>query len=190
VKIVVAPDSFKESLSAAGVAQAIAAGVRQAAPKARLCCIPMSDGGEGTVDAVLAATPGGQRRRSLVRGALGEKRAACWGWLPDATAVIEMAAAAGLEHSAPEQREPLRASSYGVGELLRAALDAGAKRLILGLGGSACNDAGAGMLRALRPSSLRKASPQETGDGAGPARQHRRQRPGSSAARHGYRYCL
>jgi len=149
VKIVIAPDSFKESLSAAEVADAIAEGVRRAAPHAQICRIPMADGGEGTVAAVLAATTQGQWRWSTVRGALGEARKAGWGWLPDGTAVLEVAAAAGLEHTPPEQRDPLRASSYGVGELIRAALDAGAKRLILGLGGSSCNDGGTGMLRAL-----------------------------------------
>jgi len=148
MKIVIAPDSFKESLSAADAASAIAEGVRRAAPHAQICCIPMADGGEGTVAAVLAAAQG-EWRRTIVHGALGETRQAGWGWLPDGTAILEMAAAAGLEHTSPEQRDPLRASSYGVGELIRAALDAGAKRLILGLGGSSCNDGGAGMLRAL-----------------------------------------
>jgi len=148
VKIVIAPDSFKESLSAPEAAQAIARGVQQAAPGAQVVCVPMADGGEGTVQAVLAAT-GGQWREADVRGALGEPRRAGWGWLDDGTAVIEMATAAGLEHMRPEQRDPMRASSYGVGQLVRAALDAGARRIILGLGGSATNDGGAGMLAAL-----------------------------------------
>ncbi|WP_439811330.1 glycerate kinase [Bordetella bronchiseptica] len=149
MKIVIAPDSFKESLSAPAAAAAIARGVRQACPGAHTLCIPMADGGEGTVQAVLAAT-GGQWRETTVRGALGELVQARWGWLPDdATAVIEMAAAAGLELAAPAQRDPLRACSHGVGELIRAALDAGARRLIVGLGGSATNDGGAGMLAAL-----------------------------------------
>ena len=148
MKIVIAPDSFKESLSAPEAAQAIARGVQQAAPGAQVVCVPMADGGEGTVQAVLAAT-GGQWREADVRGALGEPRRAGWGWLDDGTAVIEMATAAGLEHMRPEQRDPMRASSYGVGQLVRAALDAGARRIILGLGGSATNDGGAGMLAAL-----------------------------------------
>ncbi|WP_057689199.1 glycerate kinase, partial [Bordetella pertussis] len=149
MKIVIAPDSFKESLSAPDAAAAIARGVRQACPGAHTLCIPMADGGEGTVQAVLAAT-GGQWRETTVRGALGEPVRARWGWLPDdATAVIEMAAAAGLELAPPAQRDPLRACSHGVGELIRAALDAGARRLIVGLGGSATNDGGAGMLTAL-----------------------------------------
>ncbi len=148
VKIVIAPDSFKESLSAPDVAQAIAQGVLRAAPQAQVVCVPMADGGEGTVQAVLAAT-GGQWRETEVRGALGEPRRAGWGWLGAGSAVIEMAAAAGLELIAPGERQPLRASSYGVGQLVRAALDAGATRIILGLGGSCTNDGGAGMLWAL-----------------------------------------
>lgn len=148
VKIVIAPDSFKESLSAPDAAAAIARGVKQAYPGARTVCIPMADGGEGTVEAVLAAT-GGQWRTSQVRGALGEPVQASWGWLDDGTAVIEMAAAAGLEQTPPAQRDPLRASSRGVGELLCAALDAGARRVILGLGGSSTTDGGAGLLAAL-----------------------------------------
>lgn len=148
VKIVIAPDSFKESLSAPAVAQAIAQGVLRAAPHAQVVCVPMADGGEGTVQAVLAAT-GGQWRETEVRGALDEPRRAGWGWLGSGSAVIEMATAAGLELIAPDDRQPLRASSYGVGQLVRAALDAGATRIILGLGGSSTNDGGAGMIAAL-----------------------------------------
>lgn len=156
VKIVIAPDSFKESLGAAAVAQAIAQGVREVLPHADIVCLPMADGGEGTVDAVLAATAG-ERRCSMVQDALGGPVQASWGWLPPATAVIEMAAAAGLELIAPQRRDVLRASSHGVGELILAALDAGARRIILGLGGSATNDGGAGMLTALG-ARLRDAS--------------------------------
>ncbi|MVW70163.1 glycerate kinase [Bordetella sp. 15P40C-2] len=148
MKIVIAPDSFKESLSAPDAAAAIARGVKQAYPDAETICIPMADGGEGTVAAVLAAT-GGQWRTTRVRGALGEPIEAPWGWLDDATAVIEMAAAAGLEQTPPDKRDPMRASSGGVGELILAALDAGAQRIILGLGGSSTNDGGAGLLAAL-----------------------------------------
>jgi glycerate kinase len=148
VKIVIAPDSFKESLSAPDAAAAIARGVRAACPHADIIAIPMADGGEGTVAAVLAAT-GGQWRSTRVTDALGLPVDAHWGWLSDETAVIEMAAAAGLEQVPPERRDPLRATSRGVGELILAALDAGARRIILGLGGSATNDAGAGMLSAL-----------------------------------------
>lgn len=148
MKIVIAPDSFKESLSAAGVAQAIADGIHAVAPDAQTVCVPMADGGEGTLDAVLAVT-GGERREMRVADALGRPRQAFWGWLPDQTGVIEMASAAGLEHVTPNERDPLRADTFGVGELLLAALDAGAKRIVLTAGGSATNDGGAGMLRAL-----------------------------------------
>ncbi|CAM4185505.1 glycerate kinase [Bordetella muralis] len=156
MKIVIAPDSFKESLSAPDAAAAIARGIKQAYPDAHTVCVPMADGGEGTVEAVLAAT-GGQWRATAVTGALGESLDAPWGWLDDATAVIEMAAAAGLEQTPPAQRDPLRASSGGVGEIIRAALDAGARRIILGLGGSSTNDGGAGLLAALGVRFLDKA---------------------------------
>ncbi len=148
LRVVVAPDSFKESLSAAGVAEAIAAGVLQAAPHADVVRIPMADGGEGSLDAVLAAT-GGERRTATVRDANGQACAATWGWLGDQTAFIEMAEAAGLERIAPEARNALRASTFGVGELVRHALDAGARRIVLGLGGSATTDGGAGLFQAL-----------------------------------------
>jgi glycerate kinase len=148
VKIVIAPDSFKESVSAPDAAAAIARGVKAAFPGAHTVCIPMADGGEGTVEAVLAAT-GGKARQLAVNDALGYKVDATWGLLEDGTAVIEMAAAAGLELIPPARRDPMRASSHGVGELMLAAVNAGATRIILGLGGSATNDAGAGMLTAL-----------------------------------------
>jgi glycerate kinase len=148
VKVVIAPDSFKESLSAPDAAAAIARGVKAANPDAEIVCIPMADGGEGTVAAVLQAT-GGQWRSTRVQDALGAAVDAHWGWIEGDTAVIEMAAAAGLEQVPAGRRDALRASSHGVGELMRAALDAGARRIILGLGGSATNDAGAGMLAAL-----------------------------------------
>ena len=148
MKIVIAPDSFKESLSAAAVAQAIASGIKVAAPDAQTVCVPMADGGEGTLDAVLAVT-GGERRELTVADALRRPRRAFWGWLPDQTGIIEMASAAGLEHVAPNDRNPLTADTYGVGELIASALNAGAKRIVLTAGGSATNDGGSGMLSAL-----------------------------------------
>lgn len=148
MKIVIAPDSFKESLSAPDVAVAIARGWQQVYPEAQTLLRPMADGGEGTVDAVLAAT-GGERRECLVRAPLGEPVQAHWGWLGDGTAVLEMAAASGLHLVPREQRDARLTSSFGTGELIRAALDAGATRIILGLGGSATNDGGAGLLQAL-----------------------------------------
>lgn len=149
MKIVIAPDSFKESLPAAEVATAIAAGLHEVWPQAELLCRPMADGGEGTVAAIIAAT-GGELRENLVQGPLGENVMAHWGWIAERRcAVIEMAAASGLHLIAPEQRDVLRACTYGTGELILAALEAGATQIILGFGGSATNDGGSGMLRAL-----------------------------------------
>ncbi|PJI50897.1 MAG: glycerate kinase [Pseudomonas sp.] len=153
MKVVIAPDSFKESLSAPEVAEAISRGWLRARPGDETLLRPMADGGEGTVDAVLAARPG-ERRELAVCGPLEQPVIAHWGWLEDATAVIEMAAASGL-HWVPEgQRDATRTTSRGTGELIRAALDAGAKKVIIGLGGSATNDAGLGLLQALGASFL------------------------------------
>jgi len=149
MKIVIAPDSFKDSLSAEKVADAIAAGLAEVLPHAHLVKCPMADGGEGTVEAIVAAG-NGQLRRNQVQGPLGEPVEAHWGWLPDShTAIIEMAEASGLQLVAPAQRDACISSTYGTGELIRAALDAGARRIILAIGGSATNDAGAGALQAL-----------------------------------------
>ena len=148
MKIVIAPDSFKESLSAPEVAAAIARGWQRVFPAAECLLRPMADGGEGTVDALLAAV-GGERRECWVRGPMGEPVRAHWGWLGEGTAVIEMAAASGLHWVPREQRDARVASSFGTGELIAEALQAGATRIILGLGGSATNDAGAGLLQAL-----------------------------------------
>ncbi|MNQ48088.1 Glycerate 2-kinase [compost metagenome] len=149
MKVVIAPDSFKECLPAAEVAAAIAAGLREVWPQAELVCRPMADGGEGTVAALVAAT-GGEYRESVVRGPLGEAVAAHWGWIgASRSAVIEMAAASGLHLVPTSDRDALRACTYGTGELILAALQAGAERIVLGFGGSATNDAGSGMLRAL-----------------------------------------
>lgn len=148
-RIVIAPDSFKESLSARHAASAIAAGIRQVLPDAELLCLPMADGGEGTVDALLSVLEG-ERREHTVQGPDGQPVQAHWGWLPASrTALIEVAAAIGLAHVPPARRDPLTASSYGVGQQIMAALDAGAEQIMLGLGGSATNDGGAGMLAAL-----------------------------------------
>lgn len=148
MKLVIAPDSFKESLSAEEVASAIARGWQSVYPDADIHLCPMADGGEGTVDAVLAAS-GGERRELTVRGPLGQPVQAHWGWLEDGQAVIEMAAASGLHWVQPAQRDARVTTSYGTGELILAALDAGARRIILGIGGSATNDGGAGVLQAL-----------------------------------------
>ncbi|WP_053157445.1 glycerate kinase [Pseudomonas sp. Pf153] len=149
MKIIIAPDSFKDSLSAQGVADAIALGLAQVWPDAQLVKCPMADGGEGTVESVLAAC-NGEWRRSPVRGPMGAAVEARWGWLADSrTAIIEMAEASGLQLVPPGQRDACSSSTYGTGELIRAALDEGAVRVILAIGGSATNDGGAGAMQAL-----------------------------------------
>jgi len=149
MKVLIAPDSFKETLSAAAVARALAAGVADAAPGAEIDLCPMADGGEGTVEALVAAT-GGTAREADAFGPLGQPRRARFGLLGDGrTAVVEMAAAAGLDLLPPEQRDPMRTTTFGVGRLMRAALDAGAEALIVGVGGSATVDGGAGCAQAL-----------------------------------------
>lgn len=149
MKIVIAPDSFKDSLSAQGVAQAVASGLREVWPDAQLMECPMADGGEGTIEAVLAAC-GGQWMTTDVSGPLGQPVQAQWGWLADTrTAIIEMAMASGLQLLTLAQRDATVTTTYGTGQLITAALDAGAQRVILAIGGSATNDAGSGMLSAL-----------------------------------------
>lgn len=149
MKIVIAPDSFKESLSSPEVAREIANGFRQVFPQAELIELPIADGGEGTVEALLAAT-GGQPRSATVTGPLQQPVEAHYGVCGDGqTAVMEMAAASGL-HLVPEHRKnPLETTSLGTGELIKHALDAGYRKFIIGIGGSATNDAGVGMLQAL-----------------------------------------
>ena len=149
MKVIVAPDKFKGSLSAPGAARAIGRGVSRAMPGARLDLVPMADGGEGIVEALVEAT-GGSYREVTVSGPLGEPVVARYGRLGDGrTAVIEMAAASGLVLVPHHLRDPMRASTFGTGELIRAAVLDGADRLIVGIGGSATNDGGAGMAQAL-----------------------------------------
>ncbi|UCR84435.1 glycerate kinase [Pseudomonas chlororaphis] len=149
MKIIIAPDSFKDSLSASGVASAIADGLARVWPHAQLIQCPMADGGEGTVESILDACEG-QLRTTRVQGPLGASVDARWGWLPQShTAIIEMAEASGLQLVPPGQRDACTSSTIGTGELIRAALDAGAQRVILAIGGSATNDAGSGALQAL-----------------------------------------
>ncbi|HSC81869.1 MAG TPA: glycerate kinase [Chitinolyticbacter sp.] len=148
-KIVIAPDSFKETLSALDVAHTIAEAMRPLLPGVELVEVPVADGGEGTLDALVDAT-GGTRHQFLVLGPLGEQVNAVWGMLGDGkTAVIEMAAASGIALVPAAQRNPLVTSTEGTGQLIRAALDSGARHFILAIGGSATNDGGTGMLRAL-----------------------------------------
>ncbi|AMX84978.1 glycerate kinase [Geobacillus subterraneus] len=149
MKVVIAPDSFKESLSALEVAEAVERGFRTVFPEAEYVKVPMADGGEGTVQSLVDAT-GGRIVEIEVTGPLGEPVVAFFGLLGDGkTAVIEMAAASGLHLVPRARRNPLVTTTRGTGELIRAALDAGATHLIIGLGGSATNDGGAGMVQAL-----------------------------------------
>lgn len=149
MRVVIAPDSFKGSLSASLVARAIATGVRKACSGCVIEEIPIADGGEGTLEAMVAARQG-EYRTYTVRGPLGVPTAAQLGLLDDGKiGVIEMAQASGLLLVAPEQRNPLLTSTYGTGELMRAALDLGCRELIITIGGSATNDGGLGMLAAL-----------------------------------------
>lgn len=151
LNILVAPNGFKECISARTAAQAIAAGVRCALADARITSLPMVDGGEGTTEALVEVT-GGSRRICGVTDPLGRPVAATVGILGGAgarTAVIEIAAAAGLRLVQPEERDILRATSFGVGALLRGALDLGVERIIVGCGDSGVNDGGAGLARAL-----------------------------------------
>jgi len=149
MKIVLAPDSFKESMSATEAVAAMRAGVLEVIPDAECVGVPMADGGEGTVDAVVDALHG-QHVATDVTDPLGRTITARYGYVPlRQLAVIEMAAASGLELIPPDERDILRASTFGVGQLIRSALDRGAEELLIGLGGSATNDGGAGMLSAL-----------------------------------------
>lgn len=149
MKFLIAPDSFKESISAGEAALAMARGVRRVAADAAIDLCPVGDGGEGTLEALLAATGGRVLMRSVV-GPLGETVEARWGMLGDGvTAVIEMAQAAGLALVPHERRDPMLTTTFGVGQLMAGALEAGAKKLIIAIGGSATNDGGAGMAQAL-----------------------------------------
>jgi glycerate 2-kinase len=149
MRIVVAPDSFKGSLSAAEAGAAMARGVRTAFPAADVVEVPMADGGEGTVDALVAGT-GGHVVTRTVTGPLGTPVEARFGLLGDGeTVAIEMAAASGLLLVPSDRRDPRITTTYGTGQLIRAALDLGVKRIVCGIGGSATNDGGAGMITAL-----------------------------------------
>ncbi|NMM96580.1 glycerate kinase [Bifidobacterium sp. DSM 109960] len=164
MRYLLAPDSFKEAASAQAVAEAMRRGIRAADPDAEYRVMPLSDGGEGLTAALVGAT-GGKLRSAHVHDALGRPIVAQYGFLevvPESddsvhsdgethvrTAVVELAAASGLERIRPADRDPLAASTFGTGELIRAAIDEGADRIVLGLGGSATTDGGTGLARAL-----------------------------------------
>ncbi|EOW9251538.1 TPA: glycerate kinase [Vibrio cholerae] len=149
MKVVIAPDSFKESLTAKQVCDSIQAGLARVWHDAKFVAIPVADGGEGTVQSLVDATQG-RLVEVKVMGPQGKRVEAFYGMLGDnQTAVIEMAAASGLHHVPLVQRDPKLTTSFGTGELIRHALDQGVTKLIIGLGGSATNDGGVGMLAAL-----------------------------------------
>jgi glycerate kinase len=146
-RVVIAPDSFKGTASAADAASALAAGWRSVRPTDELVLRPMADGGEGTLDAFESAVPGAQRMPITVRGPVASPVSTHWLLLPDGTGVVELAATSGLTLLDP--LAPLDAHSAGFGEAIAAALDAGVTRLMLALGGSSSTDGGAGALAAL-----------------------------------------
>lgn len=149
MKIVIAPDSFKESLTALEVAEAIETGFKRIYPDAEYVKVPMADGGEGTVQSLVDALQG-KLIEVDVTAPLGDKTTAFFGLSGDGkTAIIEMAAASGLHLVPQDQRNPLKTTSFGTGELIKTALDQGVEHIILGIGGSATNDGGVGMLQAL-----------------------------------------
>lgn len=166
MKIVIAPDSYKESLTAMEVAQSIEKGFKQIFADAEVIKLPMADGGEGTVQSLVDATDGSIVSCS-VTGPLGQQVDGFYGLMGDeSTAIIEMAAASGLHLVAPEQRDPMVTTTFGTGELVKAALDRGVKHIIVGIGGSATNDGGIGMAQALGASFL-DAQGNELGFGGG-----------------------
>jgi glycerate 2-kinase len=160
--IVVAPGAFKGALAPAAAARAIAAGVRLELPGVPVRSIPVADGGEGTTDALVAAT-GGRLRTVDAHDPLGRPIRAAIGQLPGARAVVELAQASGYERVAPEERDPEGATTYGTGELVRAALDMGARTILIGLGGSATTDGGLGLARALGARALGAGGDELTG---------------------------
>lgn len=165
MKVVIAPGAFKHSLSAAEAGRRIGAGLERSLLQIELHYTPIADGGNGTLDAFLAA--GGERYALTVTGPLGAPVQAAWALLPDGeTAVVEMALASGMELLPRSALDPLRATTYGTGELMQAALDAGARRVIVGMGGSATVDGGAGCLQALGVRLL-DAAGQAVGPGGG-----------------------
>ncbi|TMC70034.1 MAG: glycerate kinase [Chloroflexi bacterium] len=169
-RVIVAPQSFKGSADAVAVASAIARGVRRAWPEAHVEEMPLADGGEGTVRALVTATKGGVRR-SRVHDPLGRQIDADWGVLGDGvTAVVEMAAASGLPLLDPSERDPRITSTRGTGELILAAAASGAHRIVVGIGGSATNDGGAGMARAFGYRFLDRAGDELPEGGAALAR--------------------
>ena len=148
MNIIVAIDSFKGSLSSIQAGTAAEQGILRVLPDATVSVRPVADGGEGTVAALVSGLKGKYVTIPVI-GPLGQPVEATYGILPDQTAVIEMAEAVGLPLVPPEARNPMKTTTYGVGELIRHALDQGCRNFIIGIGGSATNDGGSGMLHAL-----------------------------------------
>lgn len=148
MKYILAIDSFKGCLSSSEAEAAVENAIREAVPDADVVCLPVSDGGEGMLDAFLSLS-GGSRQKAFVHDAMMRRVEAEYGIDPDGTAFIESAASCGLTLIEPELRSPMRATSYGVGELVAGAVRRGCRSFVVGLGGSAVSDAGIGMLRAL-----------------------------------------
>ena len=149
MKVVIAPQTFKGSISALDVAEAMRDGIRRILPDARTVLVPVADGGDGTLETLVEGS-GGEIRTCEITGPLGENRSAQWGAMGDGlTAVIEMARTSGLTLVPVDRRNPLLTTTFGLGEAIAHALDAGFRRFIIGIGGSATNDAGAGMAQAL-----------------------------------------
>lgn len=161
--VLIAPDSFKGSISSIDAAREIERGLRRVLPDVTVYSVPMADGGEGTAEALLHSV-GGEVMPAVVTGPLGEPVKAHWVKLANATAVIEMASVSGLTLIPPDRRDPSVTTTRGTGELILAALDSGCRRLLVGIGGSATNDGGAGMAQALGV-SLRSADGEELGPG-------------------------
>ncbi|QQP70572.1 glycerate kinase [Carnobacterium sp. CS13] len=167
MKIVIAPDSFKESLTALEAANAIEEGFKKVFPDAEYVKIPMADGGEGTVQFLVDATKG-RLETLIVQGPLGEPVEGFYGISGDGTvAIIEMAAASGLHLVPPSERNPLITSTWGTGELIQDALNKGVKEILIGIGGSATNDGGAGMIQCLGGELLDKKGQQIIPSGIG-----------------------
>jgi glycerate 2-kinase len=149
MRIIIAPDSFKECLSARDVALCIKKGIEAEIPSAQVDVFPMADGGEGTIDALVYST-NGRKLEVRATGPLGEEINSCYGVLGDnQTVVIEVASIAGLQMISEQERNPMITTSFGLGELINHSLDEGYRKFIIGLGGSATNDGGLGMLQAL-----------------------------------------
>jgi len=166
MKIILAPDSFKESAPAMEVAEAMRRGILKQAPDAQVVVAPLADGGDGTLECLVAAT-GGRVIECPAHDPLGREITAAFGMLGGSrTAVVEMARASGLARVKPQERDVLLSSTFGTGELIRAALDEGAEKIIVGIGGSATNDAGCGMARALGVKFFNEAAEELSGTGA------------------------